>query len=93
VIYELHVGTFSPECTFEGARARLDHLASLGVTHVELMPVAEFSGDRGWGYDGVDLFAPRIPARWCSGGSEAQRRRAAELIGTRGSGRAATTAG
>ena len=59
VVYELHVGTFSPEGTFDGARSRLDHLASLGVTHVELMPVAEFSGDRGWGYDGVDLYAPK----------------------------------
>ena len=58
VIYELHVGTFSPEGTFEGAMARLDHLAQLGITHVELMPVNEFSGRRGWGYDGVDLYAP-----------------------------------
>jgi len=58
VIYELHVGTFSDAGTFDGAVARLDHLVDLGVTHVELMPVAEFSGSRGWGYDGVDLFAP-----------------------------------
>ncbi len=58
VIYELHVGTYSPEGTFDGCRARLDHLVELGVTHVELMPVVEFSGRRGWGYDGVDLFAP-----------------------------------
>lgn len=58
VIYELHVGTFTEEGTFEGAIERLDHLADLGVTHVELMPVAEFDGDRGWGYDGVDLYAP-----------------------------------
>jgi maltooligosyltrehalose trehalohydrolase len=58
IIYELHVGTFTAEGTFEAAVARLDHLVHLGVTHVELMPVAEFSGDRGWGYDGVDLFAP-----------------------------------
>src|SRR5579884_3586567 len=58
VIYELHVGTFSPEGTFEGVIGRLDHLVALGVTAVELMPVAEFSGRRGWGYDGVDLFAP-----------------------------------
>ncbi len=58
VIYELHVGTFSPDGTFDGASKRLDHLAGLGVTHVELMPVAEFSGRRGWGYDGVDLYAP-----------------------------------
>ena len=58
VLYELHVGTFSPEGTFDGAAARLRHLVDLGVDAVEIMPVAEFSGDRGWGYDGVDLFAP-----------------------------------
>ena len=58
VLYELHVGTFSPDGTFEGAIARLDHLVALGVTHLELMPVAAFSGERGWGYDAVDLFAP-----------------------------------
>ena len=58
VLYELHVGTFSPEGTFEGAIARLPHLVELGIDAVELLPVAEFSGDRGWGYDGVDLFAP-----------------------------------
>jgi maltooligosyltrehalose trehalohydrolase len=58
VIYELHVGTFSPEGTFDGVIGRLEHLAGLGVTHVELMPVAEFPGVRGWGYDGVDLWAP-----------------------------------
>ena len=58
VVYELHVGTFSPEGTFDGAAARLDHLADLGVTTVEVMPVAEFPGRRGWGYDGVDLWAP-----------------------------------
>lgn len=58
VIYELHIGTFTSAGTFDAAIAELDHLVSLGVTAVELMPVAEFSGDRGWGYDGVDLFAP-----------------------------------
>ena len=58
VIYELHVGTFTPAGTFEAATGRLDHLAELGVTAIELMPVAEFSGARNWGYDGVDLFAP-----------------------------------
>jgi maltooligosyltrehalose trehalohydrolase len=58
VIYELHVGTFTPEGTFDSVIDRLDYLSELGVTHVELMPVAEFSGDRGWGYDGVDLYAP-----------------------------------
>ena len=58
VIYELHVGTFTPEGTFAAAAGRLDHLAELGITAVELMPVAQFSGDRGWGYDGVLLYAP-----------------------------------
>lgn len=58
VIYELHVGTFTPGGTFAAAIERLDHLVQLGITHVELMPVQEFSGVRGWGYDGVDLFAP-----------------------------------
>jgi len=58
LIYEIHVGTFSDAGTFDAAIAHLDHLVSLGVTHVELMPVNEFAGDRGWGYDGVDLYAP-----------------------------------
>jgi len=58
VIYELHVGTFSPEGTFDGAAARLDHLVDLGVDVVELLPVNQFPGRWGWGYDGVDLFAP-----------------------------------
>ncbi len=58
IVYEAHIGTFSEEGTFEGAIVHLDHLVALGVTHLELMPVAEFSGDRGWGYDGVDLYAP-----------------------------------
>lgn len=58
VFYELHVGTFSPEGTFAGAARRLRHLAELGVTAVELMPVAAFPGARGWGYDGVLQFAP-----------------------------------
>ena len=58
VIYELHVGTFTPEGTFRSAIDRLDHLADLGVTAIELMPVAQFAGDRGWGYDGVYLYAP-----------------------------------
>ncbi len=58
VFYECHVGTFSAEGTFDGVIEHLDHLADLGVDAIELMPVAEFSGDRGWGYDGVDLFAP-----------------------------------
>jgi maltooligosyltrehalose trehalohydrolase len=58
VLYELHVGTFSAEGTFDGAIGHLGHVADLGVDAIELMPVAEFSGDRGWGYDGVNLFAP-----------------------------------
>lgn len=58
MIYELHLGTFTRAGTFASAIAKLDHLVKLGVTHVELMPVNEFSGARGWGYDGVDLFAP-----------------------------------
>jgi maltooligosyltrehalose trehalohydrolase len=58
VIYELHIGTFTPEGSYDAARARLPHLVELGVTHVELMPVATFPGRRGWGYDGVDLYAP-----------------------------------
>lgn len=61
VIYEMHVGTFSAEGTFESAIGLLDHLVELGVTHVELMPIAQFSGHHGWGYDGVDIFAPHAP--------------------------------
>ncbi len=58
VIYELHVGTFSIEGTFAGAMKHLDHLVDLGVTAIELMPVADFPGGRNWGYDGVLLYAP-----------------------------------
>jgi len=58
VLYELHIGTFTPEGTFDAARRRLPYLADLGVTTVELMPVADFAGSRNWGYDGVCLFAP-----------------------------------
>jgi len=58
VIYELHVGTFTPEGTFAAARERLEDLAALGLTAIELMPVAEFPGARNWGYDGVLPFAP-----------------------------------
>ncbi len=58
IIYECHVGTFTQSGTFDAAVEHLGYLRDLGVTHVELMPVAEFSGSRGWGYDGVDLFAP-----------------------------------
>jgi maltooligosyltrehalose trehalohydrolase len=58
VLYELHVGTFTPEGTYRAALERLSHLVALGVTHVELLPVAAFPGRHGWGYDGVALFAP-----------------------------------
>jgi maltooligosyltrehalose trehalohydrolase len=58
VIYELHVGTFTPEGTFEGVRQKLPYLRDLGVNAIELMPIAAFAGRRGWGYDGVALFAP-----------------------------------
>lgn len=58
VVYEVHVGTFSPEGTFRGATRRLAELRDLGVTAIELMPVADFAGARNWGYDGVALFAP-----------------------------------
>src|SRR6478752_3411601 len=57
VIYELHVGTFSPAGTFDGAIPHLRELAELGVTAIELMPIAEFPGRRNWGYDGVYLSA------------------------------------
>jgi maltooligosyltrehalose trehalohydrolase len=59
ILYELHVGTFTPEGTFEAVLSKLDHLKALGVTHLELMPVAEFPGRRGWGYDGTALNAPK----------------------------------
>lgn len=59
VIYELHVGTFTRAGTFDDAAAELDRLVDLGVTAVELMPVASFSGARNWGYDGVGWFAPQ----------------------------------
>lgn len=58
VIYELHVGAFTPQGTFAGVEQRLDHLRSLGVTAIELMPVADFPGARNWGYDGVLPYAP-----------------------------------
>jgi maltooligosyltrehalose trehalohydrolase len=58
VVYELHVATFTRTGTFDSAIERLDHLVDIGISHVELMPVAEFPGERGWGYDAVDLFAP-----------------------------------
>jgi maltooligosyltrehalose trehalohydrolase len=58
VIYEMHIGTFSPEGTFRAAMEQLPRLADLGVNLLEVMPVADFPGRFGWGYDGVDLFAP-----------------------------------
>jgi len=61
VLYELHTGTFTEEGTFDGAITRLDYLRELGITTVELMPVAAFPGHRGWGYDGVNLWAVHDP--------------------------------
>ena len=58
VIYEMHLGTFTPEGTWEAASRELPELAELGITLIEVMPVAEFAGRYGWGYDGVGLFAP-----------------------------------
>ncbi len=58
IVYELHVGTFTPEGTFDACIVRLDHLQTLGINAIELMPLAQYPGSRGWGYDGVDLFAP-----------------------------------
>ena len=58
VLYELHVGTFTPEGTFVAAASKLAHLRALGVTVVEVMPVAECPGRFNWGYDGVNWFAP-----------------------------------
>ena len=70
VIYELHIGTFTPEGTLDTAIAKLDYLEELGITHVELMPVAAFDGVHGWGYDGVALFAVHEPY----GGPDALKR-------------------
>lgn len=61
VAYELHIGTFTPEGTLDAAIARLPHLVEVGIDMVELMPVAAFPGQRGWGYDGVDLYAVHEP--------------------------------
>ncbi len=61
VLYELHVGTFTDEGTFDAAIGRLEHLQELGVDFIELMPVAAFDGVNGWGYDGVDLWAVHEP--------------------------------
>ena len=57
IVYELHIGTFTAEGTFDAATAKLDYVVELGVTHIELMPVAAFEGRHGWGYDGVALYA------------------------------------
>jgi maltooligosyltrehalose trehalohydrolase len=70
VLYECHIGTFSAEGTFDGAAEHLDHVADLGIDAIELLPVAEFSGRWGWGYDGVDLFAPHH----CYGGPDGLKR-------------------
>lgn len=61
VLYELHVGTFTPEGTFDAAIAKLDHLVDLGVDLVELLPVNAFNGEHNWGYDGVCWYAPHEP--------------------------------
>ncbi|WP_102960272.1 malto-oligosyltrehalose trehalohydrolase [Mangrovicella endophytica] len=58
VFYELHTGTFTPEGTFDGIIGKLDYLVKTGITAIELMPIAQFGGSRGWGYDGVYLYAP-----------------------------------
>lgn len=60
IFYEMHIGTFTPEGTFDAAAKRLDHLKELGITAVELMPVAQFPGAHNWGYDGVFPFAPQL---------------------------------
>jgi maltooligosyltrehalose trehalohydrolase len=70
VIYELHVGTATPEGTFDALIDRLDDIASLGATAVEPLPIAEFPGHRNWGYDGVFLYAPESSY----GGADAFRR-------------------
>ncbi|MBK3626940.1 malto-oligosyltrehalose trehalohydrolase [Streptomyces sp. MBT49] len=70
VLYELHVGTYTPEGTLDAAAQRLGHLAELGVTHVELMPLCAFPGRHGWGYDGVAPWAVHEPY----GGPEALKR-------------------
>ena len=61
LVYELHIGTFTPEGTFDAAIGRLGYLADLGITAVELMPVAAFPGQHGWGYDGISLWAVHEP--------------------------------
>jgi maltooligosyltrehalose trehalohydrolase len=58
VIYELHVGTFTPEGTWGAAERELAELAAIGITTLEIMPIGDFHGEFGWGYDGVNLWAP-----------------------------------
>jgi maltooligosyltrehalose trehalohydrolase len=70
IVYELHIGTFTEQGTLDAAIGKLDYLAGLGITHVELMPVAAFAGDHGWGYDGVALYAVHEPY----GGPDALKR-------------------
>ncbi len=79
LIYEVHIGTFTPEGTFDAAAARLPELLALGVTAVEVMPIASFPGVRNWGYDGVHLYAPQQSY----GGPDGFRRfvRAAHALG------------
>jgi maltooligosyltrehalose trehalohydrolase len=79
VLYELHVGAFTPEGTFEAIIPRLDDLHRLGVTAIELMPVAQFAGERNWGYDGVGLFATQ-----CSYGGIVGLRRLIDACHERG---------
>lgn len=61
VFYELHVGTFTPEGTYRAAQERLPYLKDLGITAIQMMPLAAYDGERGWGYDGVALYAPHAP--------------------------------
>ena len=70
VLYELHVGTFTPEGTFEAAIPHLRGLRELGITAIELMPVGEFPGRHGWGYDGVYISAAHSPTAARSGSSD-----------------------
>src|SRR5579862_3078452 len=70
IVYELHIGTFTPDGTLDAAIEKLDYLKGMGITHVELMPVAAFAGNHGWGYDGVALFAVHEPY----GGPDALKR-------------------
>jgi maltooligosyltrehalose trehalohydrolase len=70
IIYELHIGTFTPAGTLDAAIAKLQHLRDLGTTHVELLPVGSFEGMHGWGYDGVSLYAVHEPY----GGPDALKR-------------------